>query len=340
MSIRYELCPQMKVYDQLNFQWKPFVMFSQPPEIRTEVLNTDIDGIRYNNVTDIINKSVFDNDCTKKDTSVLLGGSTAFGVGSTKDSNTLSGYLSNNNNHCFNLASRSYVGLQEIIIFLTKIKELKGIKKLTLLSGINDFYMLQNFDNYSPGGFYFNDYFQKSLNYKRNALLEFINYFSSKKLTISQVHSLKLNEMLKLMFSKTFKQKILNKNLKKISFDDHFERYFLTLSLLSKCLNIKFQYILQPYIHWCKDLSIEEKDLIEESLKQKNVYNSSSLRGEVNYKKLSETIKKFSEIYSLEYLDFNEVIRTNTSKNDWIFVDSIHLNDAGYKLLSKSLILD
>ena len=171
-------------------------------------------------------------------------------------------------------------------------------------------------------------------------MLEFINYFSSKKLTISQVQGLKLNEMLKLMFSKTFKQKILNKNLKKISFDDHFERYFLTLSLLSKCLNIKFQYILQPYIHWCKDLSIEEKDLIDESLKQKNVYNSSSLRGEVNYKKLSGTIKKFSEIYSLEYLDFNEVIRTNTSKNDWIFVDSIHLNDDGYKLLSKSLILD
>ena len=57
--------------------------------------------------------------------------------------------------------------------------------------------MLQNFDNYSPGGFYFNDYFQKSLNYKRNALLEFINYFSSKKLTISQVQGLKLNEMLK-----------------------------------------------------------------------------------------------------------------------------------------------
>ena len=234
MSIRYELCPQLKVYDKAAFEWKPFVMFSQSSEKRTDVLNTDIDGLRYNSIDDIIYKSIFDKDYLSKKISVLLGGSSVFGVGSSSDKSTISGYLSNDLNEVYNLGSRSYVGLQEIIIFLTKINKFKNLNKLTLLSGINDFYMLQNFNNYSPGGFYFNEYFNKSINYKRNILLEFVNFFSKKKLSITQVQGLTSKEMLKILVSKNFKNKLLTKNLNQISFQEHYDRYFLILSLLSK----------------------------------------------------------------------------------------------------------
>ena len=337
MSIRYELCPQMKIYDKLNFEWKPFVMFSQPSGIRTEILNTDIDGLRFNNINEIVNKSVFDQDKKNKKISVLLGGSTAFGVGSTKDENTISSYLSNEQNHCFNLASRSYVGIQEIIIFLTKINELKNLKKIYLLSGINDFYMLQNFENNSPGGFYFNEYFHKHINYKRNIGLEILNLLSFNKLSIHQVQNLNLNEMIKLLFSKNFKKKISERSQRKISFDEHFDRYFMILSLLLKSLNVQFKYVLQPYIHWCKDMSSEENHLINENSKSKNSYNANSLKGEINYQKLLRTIKKYSELYNFEFINLNEFIRDKSSKKDWLFVDSIHLNDTGYKLLSERI---
>ena len=338
MSLRYQLCPQMRVYDKLNFQWKPFIMFSQSSEIRTEILNTDIDGLRFNNILETSNKSIFDQDNKKKNISVLLGGSTAFGVGSTKDENTISSYLSDDLNHCFNLSSRSYVGIQEIINFLTNINDLKNLKKINILSGINDFYMLQNFENNSPGGFYFNDYFNKRINHKRNIALEFLNLFSSNKINMSQLSNLNLSEMIKLLFSKNFKKKILKKSLRKISFEEHFDRYFLILSLLSKSLNVNFQYVLQPYIYWCKDLSDEEKDLLSENSKQKNSYNSNSLKGEINYLKLSNIIKKYSEIYEFDFIDLNEYVRMNANKKDWLFIDSIHLNDTGNKLLSKSFI--
>lgn len=338
MSLRYQLCPQMEVYDKLNFQWKPFVMFSQSSEIRTKILNTDIEGLRFNNVLETVNKSIFDKNNIKKNISVLLGGSTAFGVGATKDENTISSYLSDDLNYCFNLASRSYVGIQEIIIFLTKINNLKNLKKINLLSGINDFYMIQNFENNSPGGFYFNDYFNKYINYKKNFALEVLNLFTSNKLYMHQVDNLSLREMIKVIFSKSFKNKIIKKSQRKISFDEHFDRYFLIFSLLSKSMNVKFQYILQPYIHWCKDLSDEETDLINENSKQKNSYNSISLKGEINYQKLLNTIKKYSEIYEFDFIDLNEFIRENANKRDWLFIDSIHLNDAGNKLLSKSFI--
>ena len=96
--------------------------------------------------------------------------------------------------------------------------------------------------------------------------------------------------------------------------------------------------MLQPYIYWCKDLSDEEKDLLSENSKQKNSYNSNSLKGEINYLKLSNIIKKYSEIYEFDFIDLNEYVRMNANKKDWLFIDSIHLNDTGNKLLSKSFI--
>ena len=41
MNIRYQLCPQMKIYDQLRYNWLPNVMFCQEPNYRSEILNTD-----------------------------------------------------------------------------------------------------------------------------------------------------------------------------------------------------------------------------------------------------------------------------------------------------------
>tara|TARA_B100001173_G_C15874637_1_gene498805 strand:- start:403 stop:894 length:492 start_codon:yes stop_codon:yes gene_type:complete len=162
--------------------------------------------------------------------------------------------------------------------------------------------------------------------------------FSVNKLTMHQIQHLKLSEMIKILFSKNFKNKLLNTNQRKISFDEHFDRYFLILSLLFKSLNVKFQYVLQPYIHWCKDLSNEEKNLIDEASKQKNSYNSNSLKGEINYQKITNIIKKYSEKYNFDFLNLNDFIRENANKNDWLFVDSIHLNDNGYKLLSERFI--
>ena len=34
----------MKIYDNIGWKWLPFVMFSQVPNFRSQVLNTDING--------------------------------------------------------------------------------------------------------------------------------------------------------------------------------------------------------------------------------------------------------------------------------------------------------
>ena len=40
-NIRFKLVPQMKVYDKVGFKWLPFIMFTQSPNFRSDVVNTD-----------------------------------------------------------------------------------------------------------------------------------------------------------------------------------------------------------------------------------------------------------------------------------------------------------
>ena len=37
----------------------------------------------------------------------------------------------------------------------------------------------------------------------------------------------------------------------------------------------------------------------------------------------------------MKFYDCNEHIKLNSKKNDWLFVDSDHLNDNGYKVISE-----
>ena len=46
-DFRYELIPQIKTYDNLGFEWLPYLMFSQTPNFRSDVLNTDENGYRF-----------------------------------------------------------------------------------------------------------------------------------------------------------------------------------------------------------------------------------------------------------------------------------------------------
>ena len=88
-NFRYDLVPQMKIYDNIRRRFIPYLMFASTPNFRSNVLNTDENGLRYNFAP--TKKSIFQEN--KKQESILfIGGSTAFGVGATQDKNTITGY--------------------------------------------------------------------------------------------------------------------------------------------------------------------------------------------------------------------------------------------------------
>ena len=58
--IMYDLAPQMKVYDMLGQVWKPFIMYISRPNFKSEVINLDRFGLRFNDLNNKYNELVKD----------------------------------------------------------------------------------------------------------------------------------------------------------------------------------------------------------------------------------------------------------------------------------------
>ena len=171
-SLKYDLAPQSKLYDVMQAKWRPYLMFNQESNLRSDVCNTDIYGLRFNKLKNKKKStSIFDNIGKDKKTGILLGNSTAFGEGASKDEMTISSLLTNiSNYHFFNLCGRGFSGMQEIINYVILSHKIKKIKKIFVMSGLQDsilpFYIPQkDFDSYlTPiyGQKLFNSYMKKA----------------------------------------------------------------------------------------------------------------------------------------------------------------------------------
>ena len=146
-EVRHRLTPQMREYDKLANIWKPFVMFFNQPNFKSQVYNLDKFGLRFNDLSNlknldieknnsIFNEKIFSN-C--KETAALVGSSTAFGIGASSDAFTIPSILSKKTNtHFFNVSCSAFSGFQEIILFQSFINFLKNIKKVVIVSCVVD----------------------------------------------------------------------------------------------------------------------------------------------------------------------------------------------------------
>ena len=65
MNIRYELAPLFKLYDSIGLEWVQHLMFTQTSNFRSEIVNTDSNGLRFNEKPNL-NQSIFDAKITGK----------------------------------------------------------------------------------------------------------------------------------------------------------------------------------------------------------------------------------------------------------------------------------
>jgi len=302
-QIRYELCPQMKEYDKMERQWLPHLMFTQIPSYRSDVINTDINGFRHNS------KKCFDRNnilINKKKTSLLIGSSSVFGVGASKDIKTISSYLSDNNTEVLNFGGRAYNSFQEIISYISFCDQVKNISSINVFSGVNDYFMFKN----SIKNNYVGPLYSENLFYKKMERISFL--FKLKK--ILQFNSTKKKYY---PYPETSLEKIIDRNL-----------FFW--KKISKGINTNLNFFLQPFIFWCKDQTSEEKQLIDFADKRLAL-----IRSEENYNKLKKIYKMKCEEFEINFVDTNELL--NNADNKWLFVDSIHLNDTGYELIAEKI---
>lgn len=159
MINRYKLAPYLKVYDGVENIWSPYIMFKQKNNIKNKVLNTDKFGFRF---TDSDTKYTILNKHNIKDNFneyVVVGGSTAFGVGASSDRNTISSKLSQmTNNTIYNFGLRAGNSFQELILFLNSYIE----KKILL----------------SPPFFYQNEFNKSLKNINQSLKKKILNIFN------------------------------------------------------------------------------------------------------------------------------------------------------------------
>ena len=320
---RYKYVPQMKFYDQITCDYKPFVMFFNKSNFISNIINTDDLGFRYNYHEGLLKKV---SDFYKYDeVSLIIGGSSVFGFGSTSDNNTISSVLTKNTNEIFlNFGATAFNSKQELILFLNFFQKFKKIKNVIIISGMNDLYLNLVNKQDAWGDFFFKKEYNEIHEYHKNK------------------NNLKLK--LKRLLSKLLNKKKRPSDYKYINFDNldlNFKNLFNLWSTLSKNYNFNLYYYLQPLPSWTqKNLSDLEINIFE-ILDRSNDFAHQILK-EIslidNYEKYKSILQKNSQNNEINFLDLNIEFKKLNEINETLFVDRVHLTDLGYKKISDIIL--
>jgi len=322
---RYAIVPQMADYDRLKNIAVPYLMSLHEPRFRSSTVNTDEHGLRLNGPPESFGEEGM---------SVLIGGSAAFGVGATSDASTVSGYLgAKTGTRWVNLGGRAHNSTQEIILFLMHASRIGRVRRIVLMTGINNlvlFYLARQFSEVYGAFFDMEAFFKRSESKDEPVgILQKMKSF----LTGSAISELPPNN--------------LHMNLIK----NHEEQRGEVLSVLDCDLGIwrsladglgaSLSFFLQPTPLWAgKPLASEETRLFEIlDAMQNGVLNSlfSSL-SQSNYEWYREALSETCEKHAIPFFDMNADFRV-AKDTDWLFVDRIHLTDKG-NLRAASMIAE
>ena len=125
-----------------------------------------------------------------------------------------------------------------------------------------------------------------------------------------------------------------------ITIEEKLNRNFKIYNMLGKYFNCKVSFYLQPALNWCKEKCNEEQQLFDYTnlfFKEKTIFFN-KLFSEENYNYFRNLLEEISKKNNISFFDLNKYFRQNLKKEDWIFLDSVHINDNGNKLISDLIL--
>lgn len=313
--------PEMIAYDKMpTAAFPPYTMLSNPQNYHSEIINTD----RYGYRKTLHQGELKGIDSLRKNdaVSIVVGASTAFGVGASSDSKTIASLLHESTGKAWlNFGIRGAVSIQEYISLILRINEFSRVENILLISGINDLYRnLSDSESsiYDKRFSYQNDYF---------------SYFSARRIAYAYFKSL---------FTRRTVNQILNPDeviteigdfaLDKSNetFERQYDRNFSLYAALSKQIGCSITFGFQPFYHVAKKQgttreteAIERTELMQADTPWLVVKN----RIVENIGFASDVLKKLCKLNNINYIDFNECFDEPVD----YFVDTVHLTDAGNK---------
>lgn len=352
-SLRRKLTPQMKDYDNIGFTWHPNIMFFHKENYNSNSIKTDSYGFRITSSNELnFSPESYINSNKQEEVSLIIGGSTAFGVGASSDKYHLASILTElKGTKYLNFGGRAFNSDQELFLFKNFFKKISKIKDVIIVSGANDLYLTSiKHESFMPNFFFGNLYKNAldsyNLNLKRKVLKLVLNTFGIEKGVSGKI---RFNKMLKnaiktLRGRSNEKEPCKGKDSNLISFEDAFNRTKSSLifwSSLSRCLNFKVTFALQPTPYWCNKKLTHEEEKIFSINDHENKKASEILKMMDNTDKYlihTEKLQNLCKELSINYLDTNKLLSNSECSKDWLFVDRIHLNDKGYKQVAKLLL--
>lgn len=316
MNLRYNITPQMKEYDRVGHKWLPYIMYFHTPGYSSETINTDSRGFR---ITHKGADKIIDISSTGDiPVGLIAGGSFAFGVGATSDANTIPSVLNTGSDHLWlNFGGRSFNSTQELLLFQLYRHKIKNLKKVVLLSGLNNLILHYLRPSYETD---FGPFFQRSIfNRKMNGPRR--SFFAPKKNIISCDSG--GNEVLS-------RKRLI----------DIIERDLLNWQAMTESLGIEFVYVFQPFALWIdKRLSAEEERLFSELDRiTRNTWRPVS----ANMTKpqslwFLEGVKTVCHDNKIKFFDMNEAFSKRHLDDKWLYVDRVHCTDEGYRTVARIL---
>jgi hypothetical protein len=314
----------MRDYDELGMRqvWVPHLMYFHPQNVVLKSVSTDEFGFR--NAT---------GSKPGAPTALLVGGSSVFGIGATSDATTLPSLLNATTKYNWlNFGGRAFNSTQEAILaHLSNTKKIDG--PIVVMSGANNLTRSLMSGSFSKmfGAFFHQGLFESQM---RSAAV------GNRALARQLIAGLRVRFG---VGEKQRSQPVSNTSHSKAesytAMLTVFERDCAYFQMLAKHNSTSASFVLQPFAPWIqKTLTEQETELFE--LLDQEAEGFSRVLSELAERKQQYTqdLQAICARTGLKFADLNTA--SELQKPDWLFVDRVHLTDAGYSVVAKLLVRD
>lgn len=335
----YRWTPQIRDYDafmHVGARWVPYTMYFHERSYRSPTINTDAFGFRYSEFAGQ-RFSVAERPPAGR-VNLLVGGSTALGVGATSDAFTVASRLCELTGEVWlNFAGRGYNATQELLMFLMHQHRLGDIGHVVVLSGINTLALEGIPDEFASehGRYYYSFEFNHYMN-------KFNQDMQRKKHSFGAARQGSLLRRCKAaLFRENPADEIITDD--GVLIGDRLERAADSITralkqwrMLLSHTDATLTFVLQPLSHWCRDALTPEEEAVFHAIDNcpNNFYRlfSGVLGKEVHAPFFA---KLRSEAGDIRCLDMNVMLPTSPAFDRTLFVDRVHFNDLGNNELAK-----
>lgn len=344
MSAIQSLTPQMSEYSERftengGTRWLPYLMYFNPANYRSDIVNTDGKGFRYTKVNGL-NYSAAEHEGVKN-TRLLAGNSMVFGMGATSDETTLSARMSVNDpkeSNWVNFGSVAFNSTQELLLLVLYRHLLPKVDEIVFISGFNNLGLarLPGKIRGDHGAFYSSYEFFESM-------------FAKNKTGLSLLAAKVLGKARQVTFTSetpSMDDKVNSYSEKPTVAEQIEYASDLTLQhldmwrIIADDMGAKLTFMLQPLASWVRpEGSVEEERLFTE-LNEAGQFteNYGEILGPEVRDEYASILRAGADKMAVDFVDLNPLMRDALKPDQWVYADRIHLNDDGYELLSKVVL--